>query len=178
MVKLGAGKEERDLWRRWRARGEPQAAAPGAALLAAYADYRLSESEAEPVESWLADHPAAWPELVALRAAVAAPAASADADEAMIARACGLVADREALAPGSNVVPLRRPPVRGWRNALAWSSVAASLVAVSLVGFTMGSDAYQSLAGLSGGDSAQATVLDSFDAPTTIDSYLSGESGT
>jgi hypothetical protein len=177
MVELGAGKEEQDLWRRWRERGGARMAAPSTALLAAYADHRLSETEAEPVEAWLADDPAAWPELVALRAAVAAPVASADAAEAMIAGACALVADRAALAPDGNVVPLRRP-ARSWRNALAWSGVAASLVAVSLVGFTMGSDAYQSLAGLSGGDSAQSAVFDSFDAPTTIDSYLSDESGT
>jgi hypothetical protein len=175
MVKLGAGEEERDLWRRWRAQGEPAVAAPSATLLAAYADRRLGESEAEPVEAWLADHPAAWSELIALRAASAAPEASAD--ETMIARACALVADREALVPSGNVVPLRQP-MRGWRNALAWSSVAASLVAASLVGFTMGSDAYQSLAGLSSSESAQGTALDSFDAPTTIDSYLNGESGT
>jgi len=172
MVKPGASDKERELWRRWRALGMAEVSPPDAMTLAAYADRRLSESEAEQVESWLAADPAAWTEFVALREVAQAPTAHADA--AIVARACGLVDEKDAFAPSGNVVPLRRT-VPAWRNALAWSSVAASLVAASLVGFTMGSDAYLSL---SGNQTAQSTSsIDAFDASSTIDTYFSGDSG-
>ena len=53
MANLGAGDEDRELWRRWRALGEV-APAPDAMTLAAYAEQRLGESEAASVEDWLA----------------------------------------------------------------------------------------------------------------------------
>jgi hypothetical protein len=173
MVKLGAGEEDRGLWRRWRARGGDAAPAPSALELAAYAERRLGESEAETVENWLAGNPAAWSEFEAARGA--AQHENDRAGEALIARACGLVADLGALPADGKVVPLRRPPPRPWRNALAWSSIAASLIATSLVGFSMGSDAYRSLSRSQAGESA---ATDALEASSTLDIYFSDDSGT
>jgi len=171
MVQMGAGEEERDLWRRWRALGEV-APAPDSIELAAYAERRLGEAEAESVENWLASDPAAWSELEAARSA--ARLESAVADEALIARACALVADLAALPADGSVVPLRRP-APAWRSALAWSSIAASLVATSLVGFSMGSDVYRSL---SGTQIATDTATDPLEASPTLDLFFGDDSGT
>ena len=74
MTGLGERAEDAALWRRWRldARPAPSRGAPDPLLLAAYADGRLDESEAEPVEDWLADHPEALADLIAARDAGAA----------------------------------------------------------------------------------------------------------
>jgi anti-sigma factor RsiW len=132
------------LWRRWRLETSAvaDAAAPDPLDLAAYADGRLDETQAEPVERWLADHPDAIADLLAAQqAALAAPPALAP--EALIARAAALVA-----APTGNVLPLRRAGVRAprWRSAVAWGSLAASLVGTSLVGFALGTNAYLNFA--------------------------------
>ena len=170
MVGMGDG-EDRALWRQWRTRGKAEAPPPDALALAAYAEGRLDEAEAETIELWLAAHPEALADVVAARAA-AQPAADI-VDHRMIAKACALVA-ADGGAARSKFVPLRRgAPV--WRNALAWSSVAASLVAASLVGFAMGSDAYLSLSGVQAGESASA---DSIDPPSTPDFYFSDDSST
>jgi hypothetical protein len=170
MVGLGDG-EERALWRRWSMPGSAETPAPDALDLAAYAEGRLSESAAAPIEHWLAAHPAALSEI--LGDIAAARAATLDAapiaDAAIIAKAAALVTG----AP-SNVVPLRRA-APAWRNALAWSSVAASLLAASLVGFAMGSDAYQNLARTQTVDSASSDTLDPV---ATLDSTFSDDSGT
>ena len=51
---------EAPLWRRWRAESvAPVLAMPDPLLFAAYAEGRLDESAAEPVEAWLAEHPEA-----------------------------------------------------------------------------------------------------------------------
>lgn len=163
--------EDRALWRQWRARGGAETLPPDALTLAAYAEGRLDEAEAETVELWLAAHPDALADIAAVRAA-AHPAADI-VDHRIIAKACALVAGGGSIATGK-VVPLRRVAPQ-WRNALAWSSVAASLVAASLVGFAMGSDAYQSLSRAQAGDSVST---DSLDAPATPDFYFSDDSST
>ncbi len=170
MAGLGDGdSEERALWRRWATpQRSVESLAPDPLALAAYAEGRLGEAEAEPIERWLADHPAALDQVFAdLAAARGASAISLPAvDAAIIARASALVTSAT-----SNIVPLRRP-VPTWRNALAWSSVAASLVAASLVGFTMGSDVYQGIA------RDDAAAADSFDSTVNFDSAFGDESGT
>lgn len=171
MVQMGAGEEERDLWRRWRALGEV-ASEPLAMDLAAYAERQLDESEAESVENWLALDPAAWRELEAARGA--ARLENAAADPALIARACALVTDLAALPADGSVVRLRRP-APAWRSALAWSSIAASLIATSLVGFSMGSDAYRSLSGTQVTGEATADPLE---ASPTLDLFFGEDSGT
>jgi|SRR5579862_9295389 len=167
----GMGDEERALWRRWSVRGSIAAPAPDGLELAAYAEGRLSEVEAERIELWLAAHPetlsAVLADIAAARGATLAAASAADA--ALIARASALVT-----GASGNVVPLRRA-APAWRNALAWSSIAASLIVASLGGFAMGSDAYQRLAPTQATESASADALDSI---ATLDSAFGDDSGT
>lgn len=145
MAEPGTRAEEAALWRRWRALAPDVAgakAAPDPLLLAAYAEGRLSEAEAEAVELWLAAAPEALADIAAARAA--ADAASEEATEAMIAEAQGLIA-----ASNPKVVPLasRRatPQLGRWRAAVAWGGIAASVLATSLVGFALGNDTYANL---------------------------------
>lgn len=165
--------EERALWRQWATSGGAEVPAPSALELAAYAEGRLNETAAEPVERWLAAHPAGLSDLLGDIAAArrATPEAEAMplATAAMIAKAAALVNDAH-----DNVVPLRRA-VPSWRNTLAWSSVAASLIAASLVGFVMGGDAYQNL---SRSQTVETASGDTLDAVATLDSAFSDDSGT
>jgi hypothetical protein len=136
---------EAAMWRRWRdgqaAAGEA-AAEPDALTLAAYAEARLARPGIDPetdlataaVEAWLADHPEALGDVVAGRSA-----SDGVASAAVIARATGLIA-----SPNGNVVALR--PARTWRSAVAWSSIAASLLAAILIGFQLGNDGIVDLA--------------------------------
>jgi hypothetical protein len=167
MASVGAGEDDRELWRRWRALSEV-APAPDAMNFAAYAEHRLGEAEAESVEDWLATDPTGWNELAAARGTSELDSA----DAGLIARACALVTDTAALPQDGTVVPLRRP-APAWRSALAWSSIAASLIATSLVGFSMGSDAYRSLSGTQ----AVATT-DPLEASPTLDLFFGDDSGT
>jgi hypothetical protein len=137
--------EDAALWRRWRALAPDAAgakAAPDPLLLAAYAEGRLGEAEAEVAELWLAAAPEALADVAAARAAI--DAAGEQAPDAVIARAQSLIA-----ASGPNVVPLvsRRvtPQLGRWRVAMAWGGIAASVLATSLVGFALGNDTYVSL---------------------------------
>jgi anti-sigma factor RsiW len=134
--------EELEFWRRWRVTSA-EAPPVDAMLLAAYAEGRLDESAAEPVEAWLADHPEAFADIAAARAA--ASAADDAVPEPRIGRALALVAP---LASGAEIVPFpaalaaRR---RTWRDAAAWGAVAASLLVTSMFGFEIGSSAYANL---------------------------------
>jgi hypothetical protein len=136
MAELEDWTKDLALWRRWRGSEPMTAPAPDALTLAAYAEGRLAETEAELVEDWLAAYPQALADVAAARAVAAYPAIGAY--EAIVARASALVA-----LAGARVVPLR--PTAHWRSALAWGGIAASLIGTSLVGFTMGSAAYNSL---------------------------------
>ena len=171
MAGLGDG-AERALWRRAQVPEGAKTRAPDALTLAAYAEGRLSEEAAAPIERWLAAHPERLDEVLAdLAAARGMTPEPAATDDAIIAKACALVAgDTE----GSNVVPFRRA-ASGWRNALVWGSVAASLVAVSFVGFAMGIDAYQNLTLTQASDAASSDALN---ASASLDSVLSDDSGT
>jgi hypothetical protein len=62
-----------------------------------------------------------------------------------------------------------------WRTAIAWSSIAASLVCASMVGFSMGSDAYASLTRTQTVAAGSGVGLD---AAPSLDSYFSDDSGT
>jgi anti-sigma factor RsiW len=167
MVGLGEG-EDPVLWRQWQAQSGAEALRPDALSMAAYAEGRLDETEAETVENWLAAHPEALSDVVAARVAMQQPPSIAH--EAIVAKACALVAG---IDEGAKVVPLRRT-ASGWRHALAWSSIAASLVAASLVGFAMGSDAYQSLSNAQISESTPPDTL----APSTPDFYFNDDSST
>jgi anti-sigma factor RsiW len=173
MTDMGVEVQDRRLWRRWRALGpDSRSAEPDAMLLASYAEGRLSEADAEAIEAWLAARPEALGDIIAAR--------SSDqpqlVDLRMIAQASALV-DGAAAPAAAKILPFRRrspqllPP---WRTALTWSSIAASLLCASLVGFSMGSDAY---ANLSGTQVAETTV-EGLGAPSLDYSYFSDDSGT
>jgi hypothetical protein len=151
----GIDRESRALWRRWRddvAETEGPAAQPDPMAVAAYAERRLGrlggDPEADPeiaaVEAWLADQSEAVEDIVTARRDEM-PTESAPAS---------IMAWAEALVAGAsaNVVLLRAARPR-WRYAVAWSGVAASLVAASLVGFSLGAT---DLLNLSGGGQTQA----------------------
>jgi anti-sigma factor RsiW len=165
--------EEMALWRHWRtavvnAGGE---AAPDPLLLAAYAEHRLDETAAEAVEAWLARHPEALEDLAAARELGAAPLAAQPPDAA-VARAMALVP-----GPDPQVVPFRRAvrPMPVWRFAMGRVAVAASLLIVSLIGFTLGTDAYTSMLN---GDQSSALNQDLFDPPAGIFSSLGEEASS
>jgi anti-sigma factor RsiW len=175
MDSQGAGSSDRELWQRWRALGTaPSVTEPDALLLAAYAEGRLNETEAEAVETWLAAEPEQVDDVVAAREINQRPPRIVY--QHVLSNACHLIPETEAesTSQGSNVVPLRRR-LPQWRTALAWSSVAASLLCASMVGFSMGSDVYASL---SQTQTVDSNASDSFDTPSTLDNYLSDDSST
>ena len=175
MDNKGAGSKDRRLWLRWRAlAGKSRAAEPDALSLAAYAEGRLSEVEAEAVEAWLAATPEGLQDVIAAREA--SRRSPRFAYEHILANACDLVpgAEDEAEPSGGQILPFR-PRSPQLRKALAWSSIAASLLCASLVGFSMGSNAYASLAGT---QAADTTAADGLDTPGTLDNYFTEDSGT
>ncbi len=178
MADKGAGTPDRRLWQRWQALGEKsRVAEPDAMLLSAYAEGRLSEAEAETVEAWLAATPEALSDIIAARSTCQRPPRVVY--EHILDNASHLVAgaaDPAAAAPvGAEIVAFRpKPRLPQWRTALAWSSIAASLLCASLVGFSMGSDAY---ANLSGSQSVDSTNADGLGSPS-LDTYFSDDSGT
>ncbi|HWE75016.1 MAG TPA: hypothetical protein VG328_17785 [Stellaceae bacterium] len=176
MTDKGAEARDRRLWRRWRALGaDSRVAEPDALLLAAYAEGRLSEAEAEPVEAWLAATPEALDDVVAARATYQHPPRVVF--EHVLTKATALVPGEGATAD-AEILPFepRRPPHlrRQWRTAIAWSSIAASILCASLVGFSMGSDAYSNLSGTQAVDSSTADGL----GTSSLDNYFSDDSGT
>ena len=152
------------MWRRLRAlAGEEDFsgdAAPDELMLAAYADGRLDAERHDAIESWLAEHPAAIDDILTARSMAAA--ALPEAPEAVVARAMALVA-----APDPRVVPFPRPAVRApmWRATMAWGGMAACLVGTSLIGFTLGNDAYLSL---QNGRAAINNAVDLLDPPGAL----------
>jgi anti-sigma factor RsiW len=167
MTGPGERADDASLWQRWRLGTRPisSGSPPDPVQLAAYADGRLDEIRAEPVEDWLASHPEMLADLIAARAAgAAAPPA---APEAVIARASALVAPTDAKIVSFAVAAAVRR--RSWRMAAAWSGLAASLLVTSLGGFALGDRAYLNF---TGGSDAAATsdsaVHDLLDPPTGL----------
>jgi hypothetical protein len=110
-----------DLWRRYRAAAWTSAGTePTADLLAAYVERRLDEAAAEPVEAWLARNPDA-----NILVSELSSDANPPAPLVLIRRARDLVA---------------APATPRWRQAVAWASIAASLLIVSTTGFLAGHD--------------------------------------
>lgn len=154
------------LWRRFHAldrTGRDQAAggADIALDLAAYADGRLSEAAAEPIETWLAAHPEALDDLVAARGT-----GDATAPQRVVDRAAALVAGDTS---DGRVVSFRPSQAsRNWHVHIARIAVAACLVLTGLAGFTLGSGAYDNLF------SSTSASGDTADQPT---SFFSTEDG-
>jgi anti-sigma factor RsiW len=171
MTDKAAEARDRRLWRRWQALGaDSRAAEPDALLLAAYAEGRLSEAEAEPVEAWLAATPDALSDVIAARTTYQRPPRLVF--EHVLAKASELVPG-EATPAGAEIIPFR-PRLSQWRTAIAWSGLAASILCVSLAGFSMGSAAYTNLSGTQAVDGATTDGL----GTSSLDSYFSDDSGT
>jgi len=151
--------EEAALWRRWRA-AAPQGvpgAAPDPAVLAAYAEDRLTPAAAAAVEDWLADHPEDIADILAARRATE----TVSAPGSVVGRAMALVA-----APQPKVVPFRakaQARTAGWRVALAWGGMAASFLVTTVVGLTLGYDTYMKVASIS-----PSLVQETLDPPTGL----------
>jgi anti-sigma factor RsiW len=172
MTDKGAEARDRPLWRRWQALGEDsRVVEPDALLLAAYAEGRLSEAEAEPVEAWLAATPDALSDVIAARTTYQRPPRLVF--EHVLEKASALVPD-EITPASAKILPFRPRVLSQWRTAIAWSSVAASILCASLVGFSMGSDAY---ANLSGTQAVDSSTTDGLGTPS-LDNYFSDDSGT
>ncbi|HEY1504287.1 MAG TPA: hypothetical protein VGF92_08300 [Stellaceae bacterium] len=176
MTDKGSGAQDRRLWQRWRALGEKsRVAEPDALLLAAYAEGRLSETEAEPVETWLAATPEALGDVIAARSTYQHP--PRQVYERVLDQAAALVPGTPAPASAEILSFQPRLPQRlpQWRKALAWSSIAASLACASMVGFSLGSDAYDNL---SGTQTVDSSTVDGLATPGLDSSYFSDDSGT
>ena len=153
------------LWQRWRQHAHSAAGrgAPDPLALAAYAEGRLDEARAEPIEDWLAGHPEALADLAEARAAAAAPLPQAP--ETLIARAAALVEP----TAGAKIIPLRRfagPRRPPWRMAMAWGAIAASLLVTSMGGFALGNNAYLNLVGEPA--TAETTIHELLDPPSAL----------
>jgi hypothetical protein len=171
MTDKGAEARDRRLWRRWQALESSRVPEPDSLLLAAYAEGRLSEAEAEPVEAWLAVAPEALDDITIARQAYERPPRVVF--EHILDKASMLVSGAAEPAT-AEVVPFRPHLRPQWRMAIAWSSLAASILCASLVGFSMGSDAYANLSGTQTVDSTNGDAL----APPSLDNYFNDDSGT
>jgi hypothetical protein len=123
------------LYRRWQSLGVSPVPVPSASLIAAYAEFRLTDpDEIERVEAALAADPAMFDAMLSARHMPAPEIVSVT----LLRRAQGLVDG----APQDNVVPFRRRAVAGpsrlRQEMLAWAGVAASLILISTVGFNLG----------------------------------------
>ena len=148
------------LWRRFHAldrsgRNQAMDDADLALDLAAYADGRLSEAAAEPIETWLAVHPEALDDVSAARST-----GDATVPQRVIDRAASLVASDSS---DGRIVPFHPSPVsQSWRVHVARVAVAACLLLTGLVGFTLGSGAYDNLF------SSTSASGDTVDQPTSF----------
>jgi hypothetical protein len=125
---------DRALVESWRRASMPRPAPPDLMLLAAYAEGRLNDAEAEPIEAALASDPALLDTLLALRE----PSAAAIPSAALIRSAQALVPGPALSAPSVVSFARRGAARRGADAWLAWGAVAASLLIVSTAGFSLG----------------------------------------
>jgi len=133
---------DQTLYERWRSHESvPAVAELDPMLLAAYLDGRLDEAQAAMLEQLLAADPAALDDLLACE-----PVTPEIPSAAFIARAQTLVGGA-AILP---VAPRPAPPRRMVTAWAAWGAVAASLVLISLVGFSLGMQTERNFNGSTG----------------------------
>lgn len=160
MTGSGERAEDAALWQRWRALS-PAAGTSAAAgdpnALAAYAEGRLDEAMAEPVEASMFDDPELLDDVIAARAL--AQAKLPDAAEPAIAAAMALVPPQ-----GAQILAFPKAPSAhsrgGFRMAMTWGGLAASLLITGFFGFTLGSNAYLNLTTPAVTESAFHEILD------------------
>lgn len=129
------GPPDRDVWRRSQQIEAPADDAERLLDLAAFADNRLDEDEAERVAALLARDPDAAGDVAAAR--LLADATMEAADPAIIARAAAL-GDGPRVEADVIAFPIR-PVVRPWFSAASWSGLAAAVVLAGWLGFNLGS---------------------------------------
>ena len=135
---------DRTLYERWRSHESGPADADAELdpmLLAAYLEGRLGEDEAAPLEQLLAADPAALDDLIACD-----PVTPEIPSAAFISRAQTLVGTATILPFAPRAAQPRRV-VTAWA---AWGAVAASLVLISLVGFSLGMQTERNFNGSTG----------------------------
>lgn len=148
------------LWRRFhtldRIERDQAVDDAGVALdLAAYADGRLSEVAAGPIEAWLVAHPEALDDVIAARST-----RDATVPQRIVDRAAALVTGDSS---DGRIVPFHPSPAfRSWRVHVARVAVAACLLLTGLAGFTLGSGAYDNLF------SSSSASGDTVDQPTSF----------
>lgn len=135
-----SGGADQALWRRSQTTDAPADEAGRLLDLAAFADGRLDDEDAERIAALLAADAEAASDVAAVRTALPAFSDTV-AIERMIARACGLVVLPTPQRAG--VLPFVRPALRrgALRGAAEWASLAAALAMVGWLGFAMGSNA-------------------------------------
>lgn len=135
---------DRTLYERWRSHASVPADADAELdpmQLAAYLEGRLGEDEAAPLEQLLAADPAALDDLIACD-----PVTPEIPSAAFITRAQALVGTATVLP----FAPRAAPPRRVMTAWAAWGAVAASLVLISLVGFSLGMQTERNFNGSTG----------------------------
>jgi anti-sigma factor RsiW len=132
-----AGLSNRTVWRRSAATEATDDAAARFLDLAAFADGTLDPDDCERVADWLARDPAAGADVAAARAHAAATKHFPPPPEAVVARACALVATKR---QPDNIVafPAWRRDGRRLRGMAQWSSLAAAVAVAAWLGFTLG----------------------------------------
>ena len=110
--------------------------------LAAFADGRLDEDDAERVAAWLAADPALAGDIAVARRLAAEGEALPTTPEAVVGHAAALVPERGV------VVPFTPRPQREARLQLVarWTSLVAAMAVASWLGFTLGMDTSLTLA--------------------------------
>jgi hypothetical protein len=135
---------DRALYERWRSHESVPADADAELdpmILAAYLEGRLGEAESAPLEQLLAADPATLDDLIACD-----PVTPETPSAAFVARTQALVGTPTILPFAPRAAPPRRV-VTAWA---AWGAVAASLVLISLVGFSLGMQTERNFNGSTG----------------------------
>jgi hypothetical protein len=139
---------DRTLYERWRSHESAPAEAPAALdpmLFATYLGGRLDEADAAVLEQLFAADPEALDDLIDSGAHPVVPEIPS---AGFILRAQALIPATPAVRPEAAVLPFApRPRVAAWA---AWGAIAASLVLISLVGFSLGMQTERNFNGATG----------------------------
>ncbi len=129
---------DRPLYRRWRSAARRPGASADSLAVSAYAERRLDETTAEPVERAFAANPEMFDAVLDARRGLTPEPVSAE-----------LIARMQAIVPwpaSADVIALRPRSRSGYLGGvLAWGALAASVLVVSLVGFNLGVETQQKI---------------------------------
>jgi anti-sigma factor RsiW len=141
------GQPDRALWRQSVLTDVTEDDAACLLDLAGFADDLLDPDDRERVAEWLAGDLTAAADVAAARVVAALVEPFAPAPEAIVARACGLVAGRgEPQADNFVVFPAWRRQSAGLRGTVQWGGLAAAVAVAAWLGFTLGIDTSRAFA--------------------------------